>query len=32
MAERKLALITGAGGGMGQATVERLSRLLGTPR
>lgn len=26
MAEKKLALITGAGGGMGQATVERLSR------
>ena len=26
MAEGKLALITGAGGGMGQATVERLSR------
>ncbi len=26
MAEQKLALITGAGGGMGQATVERLSR------
>ena len=26
MAEGKLALITGAGGGMGQATVARLSR------
>ena len=26
MAEQKLALITGAGGGMGQATVERLSQ------
>ncbi len=26
MAEQKLALITGAGGGMGKATVARLSR------